>query len=332
VSDIAEQTPVQLLAREMGITEENVARRRRIVGLEAADTARIIGVKEAVARRSEELASAFFDYLAGMDEGRVITGNRAALDRARQLKRQHLQAMMQGEYDTRYAYQRIELAMLYSKLGLELRVFLGAFHHLLMHMGEAIMRDSAPSTTEGIEAFTSLRKVAFFDIGLMVDVIVFDRERVIRQQQDAIRELSTPVLQIRDRLLLLPIIGVIDTHRARLVTESLLRSIRASRAKVVVMDVTGVATIDSKVANHLIQTVTAAKLMGASVIVTGLSAEVAQSLVALGIDLTKLNTVGDLQGGRPSGSSASRSSRRVSETPRCPRRSWRCESLWPCPY
>jgi rsbT co-antagonist protein RsbR len=95
----------------------------------------------------------------------------------------------------------------------------------------------------------------------------------------------------------LPIIGVVDTHRARLVTESLLRSIRSSRAKVVVMDVTGVATIDSKVANHLIQTVTAAKLMGASVIVTGLSAEVAQSLVALGIDLTKLNTIGDLQGG-----------------------------------
>ena len=63
------------------------------------------------------------------------------------------------------------------------------------------------------------------------------------------------------------------------------------------MDVTGVATIDSKVANHLIQTVTAAKLMGAVVIVTGLSAEVAQSLVGLGIDLTKLNTVGDLQGG-----------------------------------
>jgi rsbT co-antagonist protein RsbR len=105
------------------------------------------------------------------------------------------------------------------------------------------------------------------------------------------------VLQIRERLLLLPIIGVIDTHRARLVTESLLQSIRANRAKVVVMDVTGVATIDSKVANHLMQTVAAAKLMGAAVIVTGLSAEVAQSLVALGIDLTRLNTVGDLQGG-----------------------------------
>ena len=79
--------------------------------------------------------------------------------------------------------------------------------------------------------------------------------------------------------------------------EGVLRAIRGSRAKVVVMDVTGVATIDSRVANHLLQTVAAARLMGATVIVTGLSAEVAQSLVSLGIDLSQLNTVGDLQGG-----------------------------------
>jgi rsbT co-antagonist protein RsbR len=109
--------------------------------------------------------------------------------------------------------------------------------------------------------------------------------------------LSTPVLQSRERLLLLPIIGVIDTHRARLITDSLLRSVHAARAKVVVMDVTGVATIDSKVANHLIETVTAAEIMGARVIVSGISSDVAQALVALGVDLGKLNTVGGLQGG-----------------------------------
>ena len=126
---------------------------------------------------------------------------------------------------------------------------------------------------------------------------VQERERIIRQQQEAIRELSTPVLQVRERLLILPMIGIVDSQRARQLTEQLLRGIRANRAKVVVMDVTGVATIDSKVANHLIQTVTAARLMGATVIVTGLSSDVAQALVALGIDLGKLNTVGDLQGG-----------------------------------
>ena len=126
---------------------------------------------------------------------------------------------------------------------------------------------------------------------------VQESERIIRQQQEAIRELSTPVLQVRERLLILPIIGVIDSQRARQVTEQLLRGIRANRAKVVVIDITGVPTVDSTVANHLVQTVDASRLMGATVIVTGLSSEIAQTLVTIGVDLTKMKTVGDLQGG-----------------------------------
>lgn len=126
---------------------------------------------------------------------------------------------------------------------------------------------------------------------------VKERERVIRQQQEAIRELSTPVLQVRERLLILPIIGVIDRQRARQLTEQLLRAIRANRAKVVVIDVTGVAVMDSNVANHLVQTVEASRLLGATVIVTGLSPEIASTLVTIGVDLSELSTVGDLQGG-----------------------------------
>jgi rsbT co-antagonist protein RsbR len=126
---------------------------------------------------------------------------------------------------------------------------------------------------------------------------VQERERVIRQQQEAIRELSTPVLQVRERLLILPIIGVIDPQRARQLTEQLLRGIRSTRAKVVVIDITGVAAMDATVANHLVQTVEASRLLGATVIVTGLSPEIAQTLVNIGVDLGKMNTVGDLQGG-----------------------------------
>lgn len=126
---------------------------------------------------------------------------------------------------------------------------------------------------------------------------VQERERIIRQQQEAIRELSTPVLQVRERLLILPIIGLIDPQRARQLTEQLLQAIRANRAKVVVMDITGVPSINSNVANYLVQTVDASRLMGANVIVTGLSPEIAQTLVVIGVDLGKMETVGDLQGG-----------------------------------
>ncbi|VVB95086.1 STAS domain protein [uncultured archaeon] len=126
---------------------------------------------------------------------------------------------------------------------------------------------------------------------------VEEREKTVRQAQEAIRELSTPVLQVQDQLLILPIIGVIDTNRARQLTEQLLRTIRTKRAKVVVMDITGVPAVDSKIAGHLVQTVDASKLMGATVIVTGVSPEIAQTLVTLGVDISKMNTVGDLQGG-----------------------------------
>jgi len=126
---------------------------------------------------------------------------------------------------------------------------------------------------------------------------VQERERTIREQQEAIRELSTPVLQVRERLLILPIIGLIDPQRARQLTEQLLRAIRTNRAKVVVIDITGVAAMDSHVANHLVLTVEASRLLGATVIVTGLSPEISQTLVNIGVDLSKMNTVGDLQGG-----------------------------------
>jgi rsbT co-antagonist protein RsbR len=126
---------------------------------------------------------------------------------------------------------------------------------------------------------------------------VQERERIIRQQQEAIRELYTPVLQVRPRLVILPIIGALDSQRARQLTEQLLRAIRTNRAKVVVIDITGVPEIDSTVANHIVQTVDASRLMGASVIISGLSAEIALTLVTIGVELSKVNAVGDLQGG-----------------------------------
>ena len=110
-------------------------------------------------------------------------------------------------------------------------------------------------------------------------------------------ELSTPVLQVRERLLILPIIGVLDSQRAGQLTEQLLRGIRRHRAKMVVIDITGVADVDEVVADSLVRTVDASRLMGAEVIITGLSSKIAQTLVTIGVDLSKMRTVGDLQGG-----------------------------------
>jgi rsbT co-antagonist protein RsbR len=297
MTEQVQQGALRVLMQEMALNDAAIERRKQIVGFEASDVGRIAVLRDLVMAHNEEYVTAFLDHLSGLVEPRSPLKRGPVLERVRELKREHLKAMVQGEYGNGYVEERMELGLLYAKSGLDVRVFLGAYNQLLEHVGNAVKLKFERTPVEGFESFLSFKKIAFFDMGIIVDILGFERERIIRQQQEAIRELSTPVLQIRERLLLLPIIGVIDTQRARLITESLLHSIRANRAKVVVMDVTGVAIIDSSVANHLLQTVTAARLMGAFVIVSGLSSEVAQSLVALGIELSKLNTVGDLQGG-----------------------------------
>lgn len=120
---------------------------------------------------------------------------------------------------------------------------------------------------------------------------------IVYQQEEAIRELSTPILQVKPKLLLLPIVGSLDSWRARQLTDEILTTIRAKSAKVVVLDITGMPTVDSAIANHIVQTVQAARLLGATIIVTGLSSQNAQTLVRLGVDLGRIKTMGDLQSG-----------------------------------
>jgi rsbT co-antagonist protein RsbR len=289
--------PLPLDLERLKLSPHDIERRQAFVGLEPDDITRIAVIKDLVVRDAERYGVTFFNHLDGIEEAAGLTGNRVLLEEAKRLKHEHLIAMVKGDYGKDYMEQRVRLGVLYSRARLDVRVFLGAFHVLMRTIGADVMKYFAKSPMDGFDAFMSLKKVGFLDIGLIVDVLIAERERVINLQQDAIRELSTPVLQLRERLLILPIIGVIDSMRAKQLTDDLLRSIRANRARIVVMDITGVAAVDSKVANHFLQTVAAARLMGANVIVTGLSAEVAQSLVALGVDLTSIRTMNDLQGG-----------------------------------
>jgi rsbT co-antagonist protein RsbR len=215
----------------------------------------------------------------------------------KRLQKEYFLRLTEGDYGADYVADRLRIGTVHEHIRLAPKWYLGAYNFYLRSVATRLLEAFPQDAGKALKLLLSLMKLVFMDIGLAVDTYIYARESTMRKQQEAIRELSTPVLQIRDRLLLLPIVGVIDSQRAQLITEGVLRAIPASRAKVVVMDVTGVGTIDSKVANHLLQTVAAARLMGATVIVTGLSADVAQSLVALGIDLTTLNTVGDLQGG-----------------------------------
>jgi rsbT co-antagonist protein RsbR len=117
-----------------------------------------------------------------------------------------------------------------------------------------------------------------------------EQEQLVQRQRDEILELSTPVIQVWDAVLVLPIIGTLDSVRASRLTESLLERIAVDQAEVVILDVSGVPTIDTDVAQHLLKTVEAARLMGTTSILSGVRPETAQAIVHLGIELGRLRS------------------------------------------
>ncbi|PYS45889.1 MAG: anti-anti-sigma factor [Acidobacteria bacterium] len=125
---------------------------------------------------------------------------------------------------------------------------------------------------------------------VMVENYIRSREEIIRQQREDMMELSTPVIKVWDKILSLPIIGTLDSRRAQLMMEALLQKIVETGSVIAILDITGVKTMDTLVANHLIKTVTAARLMGARCILTGVSPAIAQTMVQLGIDLSQIMT------------------------------------------
>ncbi len=279
------------------MSDEEVERRKEFLEFRKEDSQALRALGETAKKYAEPVIEDLYRHFLSYEETRAFFRDPRVLDRVKQLQKEYFMRLTDGEYGREYVENRLRIGTVHERINLAPKWYLGAYNFYLRAVASRLPEALGKEPQKVLPAFLSLMKVVFLDIGLAVDTYIEARESTMNKQQEAIRELSTPVLQLRDRLLLIPLIGVIDSQRAQLITESLLRSIQANRARVVVMDVTGVATIDSKVANHMLQTVTAARLMGAQVIVTGLSSDVAQSLATLGIDLAGLNTFGDLQGG-----------------------------------
>ena len=152
----------------------------------------------------------------------------------------------------------------------------------------------------------SMNRKCYFDIGsgaieeykgvkAIVEVLRDISER--KMQEETILQLSSPILKIWDNILAVPLIGILDSRRAKLVTETLLNAIVKTGSKIAIIDVTGVSFIDTEVANHLIKTLNAVRLLGAKSIVTGIRPEIAQTLVDLGVSLGDIVTSSQLSGG-----------------------------------
>jgi rsbT co-antagonist protein RsbR len=153
------------------------------------------------------------------------------------------------------------------------------------------IRNEYKGDAEGLATQMSVATELLDAMGLYtIEAYQKSREELIRRQQEELLELSTPVVKLWDGVLALPIIGTLDSARTQIVMESLLDAIVKTNSRVAIIDITGVPTVDTVVAQHLLKTVTAARLMGADCIISGVRPQIAQTIVHLGINLLDVTT------------------------------------------
>lgn len=157
-----------------------------------------------------------------------------------------------------------------------------------------VLQENISDPKELVDISLKLHRLLDSFVITTFETFIKGREEVILRQTDEITEISTPVIRVWDGILALPIIGTLDSARTQVVMESLLTEIVESGSSVAILDISGVPTVDSLVAQHLLKTVSATRLMGAECIISGIRPEIAQTIVHLGIDLSDIVTKASL--------------------------------------
>jgi rsbT co-antagonist protein RsbR len=246
---------------------------------------------------ADEIIEAFYDHILRFEGAASKFSDHDQIARVKAGQRKYFSELISAEFDDDYINERRRIGRIHEVAGITPTLYIGAYAYYLHRLGHLIGEKMATDPATAFKLYLSLAKVAHFDMALALETYVETREATIEKQQLEMRELPTPVLKLKPGLLLIPVVGALDGGRARSLTVALLEGIRHYQARAVVLDITGVAEVDSSVANHLIQAMQAARLMGARSILTGVSSDVAQSLVKIGVGRADLNTAGDLESG-----------------------------------
>lgn len=172
----------------------------------------------------------------------------------------------------------------------------------VLELGQILDFPEQVPQSDGVHTYRSIKFPVHDDYGVTIGIggislDITDQQQVIESQREALRELSTPLIPLTDTVVLMPLIGSIDSQRARMIMEALLEGVAQHQAHLAIIDITGVQMVDTQVAKALVSAAQAVRLLGASVMLTGIQPRIAQTLVHLGVDLSGIDTRGSLQAG-----------------------------------
>ncbi len=236
----------------------------------------------------------FYTWLARLPEFDRFFSDPAKLEHVKALQLTYWEEFFRGRVDSHYVEQRELVGNVHARIGLPLPTYFAAMNFSMRVFLDELY-DGSLEPAEYAATARSITKLMNFDTAVVVDTYSILTHRTIREQSDALMRMSTPVTAIWRDILMLPIVGIIDSKRAQEIMNAMLTAIADTQARVIIMDISGVGVVDTAVANHLIKITKATKLMGCECTISGLSAAIAQTIVELGIDVGNIKTMATLR-------------------------------------
>jgi rsbT co-antagonist protein RsbR len=273
-----------------------LASRRAFFEITDDDLARLAKLRSFAEKHTDDVVEAFYELiLKHPDTRKFFDGDPSLLRNVKRAQREYFLGLFSGKCDLAYVEDRLRVGAAHERIGLSPKWYLGAYRRYLELVLERLFTDLDAS--EARAAYRSVLRLVHFDEALAIDTYFAAYLETIDRHQAAIRELSTPVIRMHDGVLLLPLVGTVDSHRAQQVMESVLVRIAEEQAKCIIIDIAGVPVVDTKVADNLVRTTAAARLLGSQTILTGISAQVARTIVQLGVDISTMHTLSKLADG-----------------------------------
>ncbi len=281
----------------LNLDEEERQRRLAFFELTEEDFKRLTTLKPFADRWTHEITEGLYELIMGQPESRAFFPDEATLIHVKKMQNSYFLRLFSGNYDLNYVRDRLRVGAAHERIGMPPKLYLGAYRRYLALIHARLLDHFKGNEVEAAKALSSIRKIIFFDMALAIDTYIAAYLETMTRHQAAIRELSTPVIKVHDRILLLPIVGTVDTQRAHEIMETVLVQVVEEQARVMILDIAGVPVVDTKVADHLLKTTAAVQLLGGQTILTGISASVARTVVQLGVEITRMHTRSKLSEG-----------------------------------
>jgi rsbT co-antagonist protein RsbR len=265
-----------------------------LYGLSDDDLKQIASFKPVIEKNINVMSKSFYDWLETTPEYEEFFDDPEILKHAKSQQIKYWLTFFTGVVDDEYLSYRKKIGEIHARIGLPLEIYLAGVEHFSEFIIGLLDR-SKMTKAKLASTKRACLKLIHIDMNTIVQTYEEMVNHKIASQSKALLEMSTPVTQLWSGLLLLPVVGLIDSKRAQDIMNNSLNKISETHAQSFILDISGVAVVDTAVANHLIKITKATKLMGCECIISGVSPAIAQTIVELGIDIGTIKTTPDMK-------------------------------------